>query len=99
MTEFSLNTDFKNLIKPTLTDQTQQKQMEEMTMVLKKSTTNQQKPQIFFKIITLLRRNFFLSLIQPQESNREISYQIFHMLVSIKEDFYNRNFALTFTRF
>ena len=65
MTEFSLNIAFKNLIKPTLTDQTQQKQMKEMTIVLKKFTTNQQKPQIFFKIITLSRRDFFLSLIQP----------------------------------
>ena len=37
MTEFSLNTEFENLAKARLTDQKQQKQMEEITMVLEKN--------------------------------------------------------------
>ena len=37
MTEFSLNTEFENLIKVTLTDQEQRKQTEEMTTVLEKN--------------------------------------------------------------
>ena len=99
MTEFSLNTEFESLINATLTDQEQQKQMEEMTTVLEKPMTNQQKAQISFKIMTLLRGNFFLSLIQPKGSNRKIFYQIFHRLVSIKRIFIIETLYLTFTRF
>ena len=56
---------------------------EEMAMVLeKKNTTNHQKFQIPFKIITLLTKKFVLSLIQLQGSNHEISYQIFYVLIS-----------------
>ena len=67
MTDFSLNTEFENLIKTTLADQEQQKQQqqtEEIAMGQGKNIKNQQKAQISFTIIALLRRNFSLSLTQ-----------------------------------
>ena len=48
MTEFSLNTEFENLIKATLTDQEQQKQTEEMTLVLEKTHDESTRSLDFF---------------------------------------------------
>ena len=98
MTEFSVNTEFENLIKAMLIDQGQQQQTEEMTTVPEKKT-NQKKVWISFKITTLSRRNFSLSPTQPRGSNQEIFYRIFHMFVSTKRSFIKKSFCLTIIHF
>ena len=102
MTDFSLNTEFENLIKTTLADQEQQKQQqqtEEIAMGQEKNIKNQQKAQISFTIIALLRRNFSLSLTQLRGSNRELFLSNFHTMVSIKKIFIIKTLYLAFTRF
>ena len=59
MTEFSLNTEFKNLIKATLTDQERQKQMEEMTTVLEKNHDESAKSPDFVQDNNAIKKEFF----------------------------------------
>ena len=91
MTEFSLNTEFENLVKAPLTDQKQQKQMEEMTMVLEKNHDKSAKSPDFSQDNNAIMKKLFTYTtirIKLQNFLSNMSY------VSInKEDFYNRNFV------
>ena len=93
MTEFTLNTEFENLIKELLTDQEQQKQTEEMTTVLEKNHDESAKSQDFFQDNNAIKNKAFpkpytTTMIKSRNFLSNISY------VGInKEDFYNRNFV------
>ena len=55
MTEFSLNKEFENLVRQTVDEQEQATVIEEGKNV--QTTTNQQKTEISFKIITASKKN------------------------------------------
>ena len=99
MTEFSLNTEFENFIKATLTDQKQQKQTEEMTTALEKNHNESAERPDFFQDNNVIKKNFFSRPSTIARIDRHIFYQIFHTLVSIKKIFIIETLYLTFTRF
>ena len=93
MTEFSLNTEFENLIKATQTDQEQQKQTEEMTTVLEKKHDKSAKSPDFFQDNNAIKKNFFS---KPYTTTRIKSRNFFSNISHVginKEDFYNRSFV------
>ena len=59
MTEFSLKTEFENVIKATLIDQEQQQQTEEMTTVPEKNHDEAAKSSGFFQNNNATKTKFF----------------------------------------
>ena len=100
MTEFSLNTEFKNLIKATLTDQERQKQMEEMTTELEKNHDESAKSPDFVQDNNAIKKEFFfkpdtITRIKSRNFLSNVSY----VGISIKRIFIIETLYLTFTRF
>ena len=92
MTEFSLTTEFENLIKATLIDQEQQQQTEEMTTVPEKNHDESAKSPDFFQNNNATKKKFFS---KPYTTTRIKSRNFLSNISYVginKEDFYKKNF-------
>ena len=91
MTEFSLNTEVENLVKAMLTDQEQQKQMEEMATVLERNHDESAKSPDFFQDNNAIKKKSFSKpYTTTKVKSRKFLSNISYFGIN-KEYFYNRN--------
>ena len=97
MTEFSLNTEFENLIKATLIADDMNHQQQQQNMMPNKEHDESAKSPDFFQNNNAIKKD--QRLIQQLELNQEFFCQILCMAVSIRKIFTMKILYLTFIRY